>query len=250
MEKSEWNDGFGDGDWGGDLPNLGERPDVEKTDASEGSDFSPAQLAIIGRRFSTNAAPLPKGVEDIEWQPPTLTGLQHSDPIFETELDKRGTLCVSSKGFSSNNCHFRSWQEANGTVATFATETVEKEVDGHRMTVAIGRARRGPARKTSSEAAQRVSLVQSDCGVGTGAEGYDIERLRSLRRSSSAGDESRCDTPEPEERGVAAGPSVPSTDDAPNREGAPSMPQRPADGVASSHARQPRPGRSLSPKVC
>eukprot|EP00903_Cladosiphon_okamuranus_P013358 g12450.t1 len=174
MDNVENDDGLGGESWGDDLLDFTHRLRTDGTDAtSEGSDFSPAQLAAIGRRRSTSSAPLPKGVKGVSWQPPSSTGLEHSYPIFETECDKRGALRVSAKGFTSDNCHFRTWQEDNGVAATFASETVEKEVDGQRLTVAI---------------------------------------------------------------------------DASARKEKPTTPQRPLDGAASSHARQPRPGRSLSSK--
>lgn len=201
----------------------------------------------MGRRISTHSAPLPRGVTDINWQAPRSTGLQHSSPIFETESDDKGSLRISGKGLTSDNCHFRSWQEDNGVAATFATETVVKEVDGHRMTVAIGRGRRASNRTSSFlGAVPRTSTVTLE---SSGAADPDIERLRSLRRCSSEGEESRCDSAAELERGVAAGPSLPPTDDSSPSEV--SSPRRPADGVASSHSRQPRPGRWLSStKVC
>lgn len=301
MDNVEENGGFGDESWGGDLLNFedGACPDAaEAVDAcSDGSDFSPAQLAIMERSVSAHAAPLPKGVEDVEWQPPRMSGLKHSSPIFETERDERGTLRISSPGLSSSNCHFRSWQEDNGVAANFASETVEKEVDGQRMTVAVRRGLRGSMVPSSSD----TILLQTTAGPqsGPGAAVSEIERLRALRRKSSLdGEELGFDSRALGERD-AAGPSPPSIDVS-NQEKTPPitrhhpagaesnlertncaqanksdesrpveevaaspslastralnhsmplLPKRPVDGVATSHARQPRPGRSLSPKV-
>lgn len=283
MDNAEKSGGFGDESSGADLLNVDYyRTGTNATDAtSDGSEFSPEDLAIIHRKMPTNGAPLPKGVQAVKWQPPQETGLQHSSPIFETERDIKGALRVSGKGFISDNCHFRSWQEANGVAATFASETVEKEVDGHRMTVAIGRCPR-LTRPSSSDGIQRASIE-----LGPDDPVPDIERQRALRRSSSEGEESRPESALLGERGDAE-PSVPSVDvwsqleipplplhrseeavsDSEGRRGEgvaaspasfsndafshtiPSMPRRPKDGVASSHARQPRPGRSLSSKVC
>lgn len=144
------------------------------------------------------------------------------------------------------------------------------------MNVAIGRA---SARPASCDAGMRPETRTIE---------LDIKRLRSLRRSSSAGEESTCDIPVLGERGAAepslpsiprhplegavgdlerkgcvhkhegdaslpmegdpAGPPLSSTDGSTQKE-TPSTPQRPKDGVAKSRARQPRPGRSLSSKV-
>eukprot|EP00752_Nemacystus_decipiens_P009796 g8745.t1 len=242
MDNDQLNDGAGEESWGGDLLDFPARPCADATDASEGSDFSPAQLAMIERRISVHASPLPEGVKDIDWQAPQATGLQHSSPIFETERDKRGTIRISSGGITPNNCHFRSWQEDNGVAAAFASDTVEKEVDGRKMTVAIGRNRLAPASKRPSSEnndAARASTAMSKPGS---AYEPDIEHLRSLRRCSSS--ESRCENPEPHESGVAGPPLTPT--DEPNPTGTSPTPRRPVDGVASSHARQPRPGRWLS----
>lgn len=249
MDNGLSNDGFGDESWGDDPLNFQTRRSVDISDAtSEGSDYSPEQLAMIGRRISTHSAPLPRGVADIRWQAPESTGLQHSSPIFQTETDDRGTLRVSKKGLESDNCHFRSWQEDNGVATTFASKRVTKVVDGHRMTVAIGRGRLNSTPKTTrrSSADDAVPTATSEPEEGD----PDIERLRSLRRCSSEGEESRLDSDaEVEERGAAGTSS--SSVDASNPRKMPSTPQRPVDGVASSHAREPRPGRRLSStKVC
>lgn len=249
MDNGLSNDEFGDESWGDDPLNFQARRSVDISNAtSEGSDYSPVQLAMIRRRISTHSAPLPRGVADIQWQAPESTGLQHSSPIFQTETDNRGTLRVSKKGFESDNCHFRSWQEDNGVAATFASKRVTKVVDGHRMTVAIGRGRLDstPKTKRRSSADDTVPTATSEPVEGD----PDIERLRSLRRCSSEGEESRLDSDaEVEERGAAGTSS--SSVDASNPREMPSTPQRPVDGVASSHAREPRPGRWLSStKVC
>lgn len=104
MDNVEENDGLGGESWGDDLLDFKHRHSTDGTDArSEGSDFSPAQLAMMGRRMSAEAAPLPKGVKDVSWQPPSSTGLQQSSPIFETEYDKRGNLRISGKGLTSDH---------------------------------------------------------------------------------------------------------------------------------------------------
>ncbi|CAM9530573.1 unnamed protein product, partial [Ectocarpus sp. 6 AP-2014] len=109
------------------------------TEASNESDFTPEQLAVMRKRFSVEGMPLPDGVEDVEWQPPVSTGLQHSSAIFNTTSDQEGVLRLSSAGLNVDNCHFRSWQEDNGVAKTFASDTVVKDVDGVKRSVAIDR---------------------------------------------------------------------------------------------------------------
>ncbi|CAN0484326.1 unnamed protein product [Ectocarpus sp. 12 AP-2014] len=110
------------------------------TEASDGSDFTPAQLAAMRKRVSAQGMPLPAGVEDVEWQPPASTGLGHSSAIFNTISDQEGVLRRSSAGLNAENCHFRSWQEDNGVAKAFASDTVAKDVDGvtRRVTIAGG----------------------------------------------------------------------------------------------------------------
>lgn len=322
MDNEEKNERLGDASWGAGLLNGHDRTCTDATDTtSEGSDFTPEQVARMGRSISSHAVPLPEGVQDVQWQPPVLAGLGHSNPIFETISDNRGILRVSTKGLDTDNCHFRSWQEDNGVAATFASGKVEKVVDGQRMTVAIGSFASGKVEKevggrritevisrgsrremvcrlSSSVAIQRTSIVHSE----TRADRPDFERLRALRRSSSEGEESLDSNLVLEEGGAAGPPSLPSTDAPTNQyiqsstprrpsedavsdlernscarkeesdgilpveevaavspsfsstdafnQNMPPMPQRPMDGVVSSHARQPRPGRSLFSKVC
>ncbi|CAM9612408.1 unnamed protein product [Ectocarpus sp. 12 AP-2014] len=107
------------------------------TEASDGSDFTPAQLAAMRKRVSVQGMPLPDGVEDVEWQPPASTGLEHSSAIFNTISDQEGVLRRSSAGVNVDNCHFRSWQEDNGIAKTFASDTVVKDVDGVKRSVTI-----------------------------------------------------------------------------------------------------------------
>ncbi|CAM9645866.1 unnamed protein product [Ectocarpus fasciculatus] len=107
------------------------------TEASDASDFTPAQLAVMRTRVSVQGMPLPGGVEDVEWQPPASTGLEHSGAIFNTKSDQEGVLRRSSAGLNVDNCHFRSWQEDNGVAKTFASDTVVKDVDGVTRTVNI-----------------------------------------------------------------------------------------------------------------
>ncbi|CAM9807121.1 unnamed protein product [Ectocarpus sp. 12 AP-2014] len=109
------------------------------TEASDGSDFAPAQLAAMRKRVSAQGMPLPAGVEDVEWQPPASTGLEHSSAIFNTISDQEGVLRRSSAGLNVDNCHFRSWQEDNGVAKTFASDTVVKDVDGVKRSVTIAR---------------------------------------------------------------------------------------------------------------
>ncbi|CAN0182798.1 unnamed protein product [Ectocarpus sp. 8 AP-2014] len=109
------------------------------TEASNGSDFTPEQLAVMRKRFSVQGMPLPDGVEDVKWQPPVSTGLEHSSAIFNTISDQEGVLRRSSAGLNVDNCHFRSWQEDNGVAKTFASDTVVKDVDGVKRSVAIDR---------------------------------------------------------------------------------------------------------------
>lgn len=288
MDNKDKNDGeLGNETWGAERWKADSRASRDGTGVSseEGSEFSPAELEMMRRNISELRAPLPQGVQEIEWQAPRCSGLQHSSPIFETEHHARGVLGLTSRTFTSNNCHFRSWQEDNGVAETFATETAEKVVDGCRMTVAVCR----------SSTIQPTSSVPVSSGASE-----DIGCLRALRRSSSEGNDSRIDRSELEtgaprpsplpstdasdqnmpsmprrpsedtavarvlERtsdcahdktsdgnlpvdGVTASLSLPSTD-ALNPKVS-SMPHRPQDGVASSLARQPRPGRSLSSKV-
>ncbi|CAM9208827.1 unnamed protein product, partial [Ectocarpus sp. 13 AM-2016] len=109
------------------------------TEASDGSDFTPAQLAAMRKRVSVQGMPLPDGVEGVEWQPPASTGLEHSSAIFNSISDQDGVLRRSSAGLNVDNCHFRSWQEDNGVAKTFASDTVVKDVDGVKRSVTIAR---------------------------------------------------------------------------------------------------------------
>ncbi|CAM9090510.1 unnamed protein product [Ectocarpus sp. 4 AP-2014] len=109
------------------------------TEASDVSDFTPAQLVAMRNRVSLQGMPLPDGVEDVEWQPPASTGLEHSSAIFDTVSDQEGVLRRSSAGFNVDNCHFRSWQEDNGAAKAFASDTVVKDVDGVKRSVTIAR---------------------------------------------------------------------------------------------------------------
>eukprot|EP00752_Nemacystus_decipiens_P002041 g1956.t1 len=154
---------FEDETWGGENSSMGLTDCSDETDQS---DFTPGELALMRRKRSTKTAPLPKGVDDVKWQPPVATGLDNSTAIFQTKDDGRGMLTLSSEGISENNNHFRRWQEDNGIAKSFASRTVEKEVDGKRITVAVA--------KKPSTLANR--LVRANTGAAT-----------TTRRPSSAG---------------------------------------------------------------
>lgn len=169
MVTGDGNDVFGDDIWGAD--DLQTR---SRTDASEGSDFTPAQLKMMKTQTLDQAAPLPKGVRDVQWQPPTATGLAHSAPIFQTEADAAGGLRMTSVGLSGSNCHFRSWQEDNGVARTFASETVIKEVDGEERIVSIG----------STKAAAASCSFISPRNTSVAPDPLVLEHLREVKRLS------------------------------------------------------------------
>jgi len=209
--EEERNDEFGDDLWGCGNPHT-----RACTDASDGSDFTPAQLQIMKSQTLDRAAPLPEGVRDVQWQPPKSTGLKHSAPIFQTETDAAGGLRMTSVGLSGNNCHFRSWQEDNGVASTFASETVVKDVDGEQRMVSIG----STAAASSSFFSPRNTSVSSH----TSALAHLREVKRLSLRSTDSTDSSK----------------VSKDDDGPALEGAafaPSSPRQP-----SSELRRPSPG--------
>lgn len=121
---------------GGELWGLDDMM-TRHRDLTDGSDFTPTELAMMHRQNSKHVAPLPQGVPDVHWQPPASTGLKNSTAIFATERDTNGGLMVTTEGISESNCHFRSWQEDNGVARSFGVATVEKDVDGQRRMVAV-----------------------------------------------------------------------------------------------------------------
>ena len=289
MDTGEVDGEFGDDLWGADCSLV-----RACTDVSDESDFTPAQLKIMKSKTLDQAAPLPKGVRDVGWQPPTSTGLHHSAPIFETESDTRGRLRMTSVGLSASNCHFRSWQEDNGIADSFGAEKVLKNVDGEKRIVSIGcvKASAGPGALLSPRTTdvlthlkeiKRLSMRSNDStdtcnsskpsqegdspvqeGDAAGSSSTDADgsaqqlSTAPLRPSTGAASDSTqetgCAQSSAQTRGgnespvgSSASPSM-SMNDASDQQTSPT-PRRPSDSVASSRARQPRPGRSRSTKV-
>ena len=181
--------------WGADRAQSLLTDCTEGTEGTEGSDFTPSELARMNRKTSHRTAPLPRGVPDVRWEPPVATGLENSSAIFQTESDERGRLLLSGEGLSETNRHFRSWQEDNGVAGAFAQGTVEKEVDGKTMRVAVAResssfmqhfARASTMmRPSTADALSSGPLLKERT---TAAVVPDVRVLRTLRRCSSAGE--------------------------------------------------------------
>lgn len=322
MEHKANNDAFGNELWGAEDANM--RLANCCSDATDESDFTPAELAMMKRKRSNKTAPLPKGVKDVQWQPPVATGLDNSDAIFQTEAGERGVLLLSGEGINENNSHFRSWQEDNGTAKSFGSKKIEKEVDGKRITVAV-------AKKPSNTATRPVrakprtdtmfvrptsadAVLQGGSTLPSETFAPDVRKLRALRNSFSE-EENDCDDLEyaGEARGESssieegsAGQSLPSADMASQQTSAtprglaaaeeeeeeeeavrdslpgccaqppgerttpalevvdgrpslsttvasdrvmPAMPQRPPNGIVSSHVRESPRGQWLSKQV-
>lgn len=177
----------------------------------------------MNRKPSTKTPPLPMGVKDAQWQPPVAAGLEHSSEIFQTEADERGMLVLSEEGTSESNWHFRTWQEDNGVAGTVASKTVEKDVDGKRITVSIT----SEASRLSNRLARANTRRPSSADAAVPAMGFlsegsvpDVKSLRALRGCSPAeecgrqvltsGEAMRKDSPSAEEG--APGRSSPSAD--------------------------------------
>lgn len=108
------------------------------SNATEESEDDPV-MAMLARK-STNvnkSAPLPEGVRDVGWVPPTHIGLAYSSAICETEMDVEGRISVVS--VNEDHAHFREWQQDNGVATALGTEPVEKMVDGKSMVVRLSR---------------------------------------------------------------------------------------------------------------
>lgn len=248
MDNGANNGDFGDEMWGADNLKTRFTDCTDATDGTGGSDFTPSELAMLNmRKLSNQAAPLPEGVQDVHWQPPVSTGLENSAAIFATELDAKGEVVVSSEGISESNCHFRSWQEDNGVASTFASMTVEKDVDGQQRTVAVANptsalasrfVRASATRPSSADVDLRETKSLLDSSV---AMTPDFQGVRTLRRCSSAQEHVREDRkpggkigdggPLPEE-GAAAGPSLPPVDGASQKDVS-QTPQGPSAEAAS-----------------
>lgn len=253
------------------------------TGETDESDFTPAQLELMKHNNTTQAAPLPQGVRDIQWKPPTLTGLEHSTPIFETESNMEEGSLVTSKKINGNNCHFRSWQEDNGVATTFASKRVEKNVDGQTRTVLISPAismrmsmgsvmavmesdlrsklRSSPSDSSAEESGEEDGV---DAGQGNVARAIlspaDKPNNRTpliLRRPSAdavsdAAEAIKCTQPNTIDadlviQSTANGSPCPSTTG--STEGTSPIPRRPTGESKGNQRQQQRPGRSLSTKV-
>lgn len=258
------------------------------TDESDGSDFTPAQLEMMKRKISGGGVPLPGGVQDVQWEAPRSTGLEHSDAIFETEADTKGGIRLTSKGINNNNCHYRSWQEDNGVAKSFACRSVVKNVDGRSRTVLISpgtsmrlpkgstiapmtsslrtMVRSSPTASSAKESGQEDNTV---AGEGQAADRLSLPRdgpdkhtpsvplhpsadVVSDAANENSGAQFRSNVGSLACKGNATGPSCSSTTGpAEDIIIISPRPRRPSTSPASStcHGQRPHPGRSLSTKV-
>lgn len=249
------------------------------SDGTDDSDFTPTQLVMMKRKGSEKTAPLPKGVKDVHWQPPVATGLDNSIAIFQTEADEKGVLLLSSEGISESNSHFRSWQEDNGVAESFASKTVEKEVDGKRITVAVSREpprvanRLVRANTRANKRPGTMALRPNSAGAALRAANApsqrfepDVHRLRTLRKcfsaeeeydfddQSSSGGEDKKDSPSTEERSTGQPLQPPPSADVASQQASAAPPQGLAaeegavrGSVPGCRAQQPPGERAATP---